>query len=346
MEGQGAYNRGSRVQAAGLSSAIPLLHQAALAAGLAPAPAPIVVADYGSSEGRNSLAPMTVAIGACRTRVGADRAIFVMHTDLPGSDFGVLFETLENDPDSYLLNDKAAYAAAVGRSFYEQILPSDSVTLGWSSWAVQWLSRIPCPIPDHFQIAYSKDPAARAAYLGQAAEDWRAFLAHRGAELRRGGRLVVLTMATTDGGDFGYEQVVTEMVNTLTELIAKGEISEDEMRHMAIPTVGRRRADFMAPFDADRRFAGLTMESLDIFLGEDSIYEDFQRTGDAASFGARWASFVRASVGPTLELAFQHGGVERRTAFLDDFATILAGRLAKAPAPAAIPLAKMLLAKE
>ena len=127
-----------------------------------------------------------------------------MHTDLPNSDFEALFEMLENDPASYLRGDPAAFASAVGRSFYQQILPSESVTLGWTSWAVQWLSRTPGPMPDQVQVAYSKDAAARAAYSRQAAEDWRAFLVHRGRELRPGGRLVVLTMAIDDNSDFGY----------------------------------------------------------------------------------------------------------------------------------------------
>src|SRR5262249_41282966 len=145
---------------------------------------PIVIADYGASQGRNSLAPMMVAIGALRDRVGPERAISVIHTDLPESDFTALFQLLASDPDSYARLDPAAFAFAVGRSFYEQILPADSVTLGWSSWAVQWLSRLPAAIPDQLQIALSSDQVARAAFARQAEEDWRSFLAHRSREMR------------------------------------------------------------------------------------------------------------------------------------------------------------------
>ncbi len=127
MEGHGAYNRNSRVQAAGLSSAIPMLGEAASEVALAPGPEPIVIADYGSSEGHNSLLPMAEAIGALRKRVGAARAISVVHTDLPSSDFSGLFETLASDPASNLRDDPCAFASAVGRSFYEQLLPSGSV---------------------------------------------------------------------------------------------------------------------------------------------------------------------------------------------------------------------------
>jgi hypothetical protein len=147
------------------------------------------------ARGHNSLVPLGVAIGALRQRLGPERAIWVVHTDLPDNDFTALFQTLATDPDSYLREDPIVFASAVGRSFYEQLLPSSSVTLGWSSWAVQWLSRAPAPIPDQVQVAYSQDSAAREAFARQAADDWRSFLAHRGRELHPGGRLVVLTMA-------------------------------------------------------------------------------------------------------------------------------------------------------
>ena len=49
MEGRGAYNRNSRVQATGMLAAVALLEEAARAASLAASPETIVVADYGAS---------------------------------------------------------------------------------------------------------------------------------------------------------------------------------------------------------------------------------------------------------------------------------------------------------
>src|SRR5678815_4091570 len=92
MEGHGGYNRSSRVQAAGSSPALPLFEDAARNVGLETAPAPIIIADYGASEGRNSIAPLAAAIGALRARVGPEHAISIVHTDLPESDFSALFQ--------------------------------------------------------------------------------------------------------------------------------------------------------------------------------------------------------------------------------------------------------------
>ena len=83
-----------------------------------------------------------------RKRTRPEHSVLVAHTDVADNDFTALFRTLADDPDTYLQKDAATFASAVGRSFYTQILPSNSVNLGWTSWAIQWLSRVPAPVPD------------------------------------------------------------------------------------------------------------------------------------------------------------------------------------------------------
>jgi len=345
MEGHGGYNRRSAVQGSSGSGAVPLLRQAAFEAALPVGEAPIVIADYGSSQGRNSLAPMAAAIEVLRARTGPARAISVVHTDLPGNDFSPLFQLLASDPASYLSGDPAIFASAVGRSFYEQILPTASVTLGWSAWAVQWLSRTPATIPDHVQVAYSHDAAAREAFARQAAQDWALFVACRGRELASGGRLVVLTMARTDEGDFGYRALLAAMYDTLRALIADGLLREDEVARMAIPTVGRTRAEFSAPFSPTSS-GGLTLEQLDIFEGDDTIWRDFLRDGDARAYGARWAAFSAASVLPTMALGLAGGAQDpRATEFLARLELGMTERLAAVPEPMLIPLAALVLVR-
>ncbi|MBV9732326.1 MAG: SAM-dependent methyltransferase [Verrucomicrobia bacterium] len=344
MEGHGAYNRSSRVQAAGSSPAVPLLERAAREVDLPLPPEPLLIADYGSSAGRNSLLPLGAAISVLRDRVGVDRAVSVVHTDLPDNDFSALFRILASDPDSYLRDDPAVFPCAVGRSFYEQILPSSSVTLGWSSWAVQWLSRVPALIPDQVQVAYSQDAAVRSAFYQQAADDWRCFLVHRAAELRPGGRLVVLSMALDDHGDFGYKPCVVAIYGAVLDLVDEGFITKEEARRMVIPTVGRSRQDFTAPFAETGSFAGLTLQEIDIFYGEDRIWTEFQSHGDAGLYAARWAAFSRASVCPTLAASLDDKEV-RAAKFIDRIEAQMVARLKIAPEPMLIPLAKMVLVK-
>jgi hypothetical protein len=346
MEAQGSYNLHSRVQAAGSAPAVQLLEAAARIALLAPPPEPIVIADYGSSAGRNSLAPMAAAIAALRDRAGPERPISVVHTDLPGNDFAELFRLLETDRDSYVRNDRAAFAAAVGRSFYQQILPTASVTLGWSSWAVQWLSRAPKAIPDHVQVACSRDAATRSAFAKQADDDWRTFLAHRSREMRPGARLVVLTMAREDDGDFGYGPVLEALYTALLGLAEGGLIRLEEIHRMAIPTVGRTRAEFAAPFGRDGRFEGLAVDQLEVFDGDDRIWKEFEEHGDARAFGAQWAAFSRASVFPTLAAQLDGGATDpRASSFSDVLEDAMTAQLAAKPQRMKIPLARIMLVK-
>jgi len=69
-----------------------------------------------------------------RKRTRPEHSVLVTHTDVADNDFTVLFQTVEDDPDSYLKKDAATFTSAIGRSFYTQILPSNSVNLGWTSW--------------------------------------------------------------------------------------------------------------------------------------------------------------------------------------------------------------------
>jgi hypothetical protein len=342
----GSYTASSRLKAAGLLGAIKLFEEAAQAVPLPKPPQPIVIADYGASTGHNSLLPIGAAIAVVRKRTRPEHSVLVAHTDLADNDFSVLFQTAEDDPDSYLKTDAASFASAIGRSFYTQILPSNSVNLGWSSWAIQWLSRIPAPVPDHLQVAYSADDEIKETYAKLAAHDWHEFVAFRGRELCPGGRLVVLTMATGDDGEFGYRPLFTSMLAELADLVAQELVTEDEVHRMCIPTVSRRAADFLSPFAPKGRFEGLEVEHLEVFDAEDRFWTQYQVDHDAKAFGAQWAAFARASVFPTMAAALEAGRADPRSAeFMARLEAGVAARMEAEPEEMKIPLAQLVLWK-
>jgi hypothetical protein len=344
--GSASYTASTRLQAAGLRPAMAIFEEAASVVPLPRAPQPIVIADYGAATAHNSLLPIGAAIDVLRKRSRPEQSVVVLHTDVPDNDFTAMFRTLADDPDTYLAKDAATFASAIGRSFYEQILPSGSVHLAWSAWAIQWLSKVPAPIPDHLLVAYSGDEDARAAYAKQAAHDWHEFIAFRGRELRRGGRLVVMTMAVDDDGQFGYRPLFGCMVDTLEEFRRDGLLTEDEVRRMTIPVVARREQDFFAPFAPSGRFEQLVIDHLEVFNAEDRFWSQYQVDRDATAFGAAWAAFVKAAVCPTLLGALDGGRADPRASqFLDRLEAGIAQRLAAAPEQMQIPLAHLVLIK-
>jgi hypothetical protein len=337
----------SRLQAAGLRPAIALFEEAAASVPLPRPPQPIVIADYGASTGHNSLLPISAALPVLRNRTRPEHSVLVVHTDVPDNNFTVLFETLADDPDTYLHADAATFASAVGRSFYSQIIPSNSVHLGWSSWAIQWLSRVPAPIPDHVWVPFSADDDVRAAYAKQAAHDWHEFVAFRGRELCPGGQLVVLTTAVDEHGESGLRPLLTFLFDAITELTADGLLTRDEVHRMCVPIVGRREADFKSPFAPSGRFERLSIEHLEVFDAEDRFWTQYQVDHDATAFAALWAAFARAAVFPTLATALAGGRTDPRSPqFFDRLESGITERLAANPEQMQIPLAKLVLTKQ
>ena len=343
MASGSAYNRNSHVQAVGLVRAVALLERAAALVELPDGPQPLVIADYGSSGGRNSLAPISAAITAVRVRTA--QPINVVHTDLPANDFSTLFDTVWNDPESYARQSNV-FPMAIGRSFYDRLLPANSLTLGWSSWALAWLSAPPSVIPDHVQVSFSSRDATRVAYAEQAALDWADFLAARSAEMRDGARLVLVIPAADDDGTAGYRPMFEAAWASLTALVGEGLLTEAEVVRMGMPHYGRNCAQLAAPFGDGGHFAGLTIEHLETFDSVDEFWAEYQSTRDATTFGARWAGIYAAGAFPSLATALDCApDSARAVGVFDRLEGEIATRLSAAPERMRIPVANMVLAK-
>ena len=118
MEGKGAYNSHAKLPAGGGALGLPHLQKAIEDIPLHPTAGPIVIADCGSSEGKNSLAPIKLAVEVLRKRAGPNRAVLVYHVDRPSNDFNFLFQVLDDDPDRYVVEETNIFPCSIGKSFY------------------------------------------------------------------------------------------------------------------------------------------------------------------------------------------------------------------------------------
>jgi len=335
MEGKGSYNKYAKLPAGGAALALPLLEKAAQNVVLDGSTRPIVLADYGSSQGKNSLAPMDVAISTLRTRIGENRPIVVFHVDQSTNDFNSLFEVLANDPDRYTQRDAQVFSCAIGRSFYERVLPPESVHLGWSSYAAVWLSHIPRPIPDHF-ISLCCAGAVREEFDQQGARDWESFLSLRATELVRGGRLVVVLPGIAEHGSSGFENVMDHANAVIAEMTKDGAITTEERARMVIGSHPRRMSDLLAPFSANKQFQGLSVEAFDESLVSDSAWTEFEKTGDRKALATKHALFFRSVFAPALAVALTRvraGDAEAQGAFGDRLENGLRRRVESQPTP-------------
>jgi hypothetical protein len=346
MEGDGAYNKHAQPQASGACLALPFLESAARKIVADPTDQPIVIVDYGSSQGKNSLIPMRAAIRTLRSLAGPNRPILVFHVDQPSNDFNSLFQVLHSDADRYTMNDANVFSSAIGRSFYERVLPSDYVHLGWSSFAAVWLSRVPARIPGHFFIPRSTG-SERAEFDRQGARDWEKFLSLRSSELRPSGRTVVALPALNDCGSPGLAGLMDHANAVLAEMVDEGALSIQERERMTLGAYPRLKSELLAPFSSDGQFEGLTVEAYETFAQPDPAWTDYERDGDGNIFAAKHALVFRSTFVPSLASALSSTrDLAELRAFGDRLETGVKRRVAEQPTPFDFIVQVIVLAKQ
>lgn len=107
MEGGGWYNRNSTMQAASNERA--MTHWQAALSNVPVGPENIIIADYGCSQGRNSLKPMDLAIETLRRHAGSSRPVEIYHNDLPSNDFSSLFQVIAEEPHGYMVRHQLVF---------------------------------------------------------------------------------------------------------------------------------------------------------------------------------------------------------------------------------------------
>ena len=326
MEGDGFYNRHSALQASGIRHMLPLWRS--IVESITPGDSGVTIVDYGASQGRNSMAPIALAIETLRAKSRTSAPITVIHTDLPGNDFSSLFEAILTDEASYLTAGAQIYPLALGRSYFEQILPENSVDLGWNSWTLHWMSRNPVQDPDFFYGAFSKTESVRAAVAELLAEDWRNFLRLRSRELKMGGRLFSLFLSKGPPMT-GWEWMLNQFWQSILELTAEGRLSETEKRAINLPLGPRDLQEIEAPFGMEKEFSGLKLAHAEVFRLADPFWPHYQQTMDAAQFGQDWKNMMKAVFAPVVKGAIDPE--KDAAALVDDLFERFARRMAEAP---------------
>jgi len=326
MEGGGFYNRHSDLQSAGSAIALPFLKEAALSIPLG-SDEPLVIVDYGSSQGRNSMLPMGLAIDTLRARAGSDRVVEVIHTDQPSNDFASLFTTLRDEPNSYLAGHANIFVSAVGRSYFDPIISPGRVHLGWTSWALHWMSGNPVDVPDHCWASLGSSAAAHEAVNRQLGDDWRRFLLARSTEMWVGAKLVCLFLGRMPNS-YGFDWVMGEFWLAVKEMGREGVISPQEVLRITFPVGWRSVADIEAPF-CDGRFAGLSLEHAAVMAAADPYWDRYCETRDAQQLGRAWANMMRATTLPIIAAALDP--TRDAGAVMDDLFDRYAARIAASP---------------
>ena len=139
MKGGGFYDRHSTPQWNSISAVLPWLEQAIAEMVLPTDRGLLGCADYGCSEGKNSIAAKQRIIAALRRRTSLP--IQTVHSDLSTNNFNQLFLNLSPDGKK-AFSQADVFSAVVGGSLYEQLLPPRSVSIATTFNVLGWL--MPC----------------------------------------------------------------------------------------------------------------------------------------------------------------------------------------------------------
>lgn len=232
MRGNGYYNKHSGLQFAAMQAALDLLPDVSASKSL-------TVADYGCSQGSQSVLPLAKLTS--QLQPGSD--VSVILNDRPENDFSTLGATLSKARLELSQNGRVnVFPLMAPISFFNQIVPSGTVDLGlaWSSLNYLKHEAPPAEPGTDFMTAV-KERAIRNAVVAHS--DLVELLRLRGQEIRPGGALVVSLGARSTDGTPNMPPLIAAMRAASGALVSSGKINSEQLLALSSPAVHERTAD-------------------------------------------------------------------------------------------------------
>jgi S-adenosylmethionine-dependent carboxyl methyltransferase len=300
-----------------------------------------VVADYGASTGKNSIAAVGNAIDQVRTRRAGQPAV-ALHNDLATNDWNEFFTNLRAAPDSYRqLAGPAVIPMVSAVSFFEPAAPAGGVHVGLSFSAAHWLRDQPTvEVADGFYFCEATG-AARTALAAQADTDWTAFLEARASDLASGGRLLVQMVGSEPAAEAGDEPRVTArlllraMAEVGAAMATDGDLDPGAVDRYVLAVYARTADEARAPLERSGSvLAGsFTVVECRTDPVANPYLDQWRADGDAQAYGKSYAAFVRGFTESSLRTNLFGPGSRGKSVdeLTDEFFTRLTARFAADP---------------
>lgn len=299
MKPEGFYNRNSSFQQTTMEAVIGWGEQAIATMPLPDESRPITVADFGCSEGKNSIVAAGHIVAAIRRR-RPEQAVCVVHSDLPSNNFNQLFLNL-HDPGTvnyFQANGhlkKGIFPLAAAGSFFGPLLAPGTVHFAMSFLAVEWMDRLPdVPIPEF--IGYMEaSPAAQQAFALQANDDLTRFYESRARELAPGGKLLLI-IPGSDGVCRCSDGLYNVLNDAARDLVDAGRITRRRYEQFVMPVYFRTLTELTAPLTRKDGpvSSAFTIDRSETLELPTPFEEELRRTGDVAAYAEAYTGFLRA----------------------------------------------------
>ena len=264
MVGQGFYDRNSAPQWAAIEAVLPWVEEAIGEMALVDPPATVALADFGCSEGRNSIQVMRRLVPAIRARTA--RPVQTIHSDLPTNDYASLLRNLRAD-------GRPAFGEGVCSAVVPglDVRPAAAAALGPPGHDLQ-RDRLPQPAsaaaparlhPAERPRAPCAGSARSAPRTGRRARRRRwptssSFARARAAELVPGGKLLIEVFGSGPSGRT-CDGIYDALNGAVLEVLDAGLIDRAAYEAFYQPVYFRTLEELTAPFAVAGRAAQATV---------------------------------------------------------------------------------------
>ena len=290
------------------------------------------IVDYGCSLGANSVLAMSRLIQHIHARKSISR-FSAYHNDLPTNDFNALLKNLGSSTHDYRhIPDCQVFVQLLPSSFFQQVLPDQWVDLGFSMAAVHWLNRIPSSNYKNAVFLSDANEQAQADLLDQAAKDLQLFAKARTNEIKPGGLLFIVGLASKVGSsgrrDVSTAGLFVVVKRILTQLVADRLLSQEALDKFVFPVVPRTEEEFLKPFTTGELSGDWHCLHCSIEEGIATDYAAYRKHRDVKRYAAEYTHFFRSfSQATMLENLFAHGA---RTMNADELCNLFYARFCQA----------------
>ncbi len=301
MSSGGAYSLATRGAEDVINAASPLVKNAFSEMNIPPDQKDFTFSDMGCADGGTSLKMIEEFIKFLKL-IKPQISIRIIYTDQPKNDYNGLVQTVLGlgHFQSYLENHDDVYPLFSANSFYNQILPDNSLNLGFSATAMHWLSRKPCDLSDHVHmVGATGDELVRFAKQGK--RDWDKILLNRSKELVSGGRLVMVNFGRDEEGRYLGNTFGVNMFDTFNEIwkefMEGGRISRGEYQRMTLPQYYNTVEEFTQPLTdpiSPVYRSGLRMVDIHTNIVRCPFAEEFKMHGDRERFADEYIPTIRS----------------------------------------------------
>jgi hypothetical protein len=175
------------------------------------------IADFGSSEGANSIKFFGTFFSRYLSERPNDFSVILNHCDLPENNWNNFFKVLNTSPDSYR-KFKFVQSRIIGETFYNQLFENNSIDVSYSAFSFHYLSKLPERPPNEINYYHS-------GISKQGIEDMKFLINLRLKELTPGGYLFMICVAKVTG----IPSFVSLTNEVFSNFMQKGLLTKDEL---------------------------------------------------------------------------------------------------------------------